>query len=150
MIEVLIAILIFSVGILGIVGLQASAVTASTDAKYRSEASLLANKLIGQMWVSNRSLASLQTNFSGKVAGVADGANYINWAWGSTGSTSAPTSGTVLNILPGAQTNPPIVSLVAAAPGDPLSSTVVTITIFWQLPSETVLHNYITTVEIGG
>ena len=38
LIEALIAILIFSIGILGIVGLQAAAVNQSTDARYRSEA----------------------------------------------------------------------------------------------------------------
>ena len=54
LLEAFIAILIFSMGILAIVGMQASAVKTSADAKYRSEASLLANELIGQMWVSNR------------------------------------------------------------------------------------------------
>lgn len=150
LLEVLIAILIFSVGILGIVGLQASAVTASTDAKYRSEASLLANKLIGQMWVSARSLGALQTNFAGHVSGVSDGTAYIDWAWGSTASQGAPATGTVMQLLPGAQSNPPIVSLAAVSPSDPNTATAVTITISWQLPSETVVHSYVTTVQIGG
>ena len=60
LLEAFIAILIFSMGILAIVGMQASAVKSSADAKYRSEASLLANELIGQMWVSDRTRAASQ------------------------------------------------------------------------------------------
>jgi type IV pilus assembly protein PilV len=43
LLEALIAILIFSFGILGLVGLQANAINLSTDAKYRADAALLAN-----------------------------------------------------------------------------------------------------------
>ncbi len=50
LLEALISILIFSVGILGIVGLQASSIKMSSDAKYRSDASLLANEYLGSMW----------------------------------------------------------------------------------------------------
>lgn len=150
LLEVLIAILIFSIGILGIVGMQASAVAASTDAKYRSEASLLANKLIGQMWVSSRSFSALQTNFTGHVSGLSDGAAYVDWAWGNAASQSAPATGTVMQMLPGAQSNPPVVSVAAVSPSDPLTATAVTITVSWKMPSETVVHNYVTTVQIGG
>lgn len=51
LLEALIGILIFSMGILAIVGLQSSAIKATTDAKYRLDASFLANQIIGQMWV---------------------------------------------------------------------------------------------------
>ena len=50
MLEALISILIFSMGILGIVGLQANSIKMSTDAKYRSQASLLANQYLAAMW----------------------------------------------------------------------------------------------------
>lgn len=49
LLEALIAILIFSFGVLGIVGLQATAINTVQDAKYRSDAALLANELIGEM-----------------------------------------------------------------------------------------------------
>lgn len=74
LLEALIAILIFSIGILAIVGMQSSAVKASSDAKYRSDAALLANELLGQMWVSNHSVASLQANFNSP-----SGANFVAW-----------------------------------------------------------------------
>jgi type IV pilus assembly protein PilV len=50
LLESLIAILIFSLGVLGIVGLQAAMIKNTTDAKFRSEASYIAQQTIGQMW----------------------------------------------------------------------------------------------------
>ena len=50
LIEALIGILIFSIGILALLGMQAVAMSATIDAKYRSEASFLANEVIGVMW----------------------------------------------------------------------------------------------------
>lgn len=51
MIEALIAILIFSLGVLGLVGLQASMTRAQSAGKFRSDASSLASEAIGLMWV---------------------------------------------------------------------------------------------------
>lgn len=64
LIEALIAILIFSIGILGIIGLQASAVKQSTDARYRAEAAYMADQLLGQMWTSQRDVTTLQARFN--------------------------------------------------------------------------------------
>ncbi len=56
--ESLIAILIFSMGILAIVGLQAAMVKSTTDSKVRSEASFIAQQRIGQMWADQANLAN--------------------------------------------------------------------------------------------
>jgi type IV pilus assembly protein PilV len=140
LIEVLIALLIFSVGILGIVGLQASAVMATSDAKYRSEAGLLANELIGKMWVSDRTQATLQTAFASP-----NGTAYLAWL----GSSAA--TGTVLQTLPaaGVQANLPTVTITPVV-STSLPSSLVTITIFWQAPNETSRHNYVVVAQIGG
>ena len=52
LLEVLIALLIFSFGVLGIVGLQANMNIRSTEAKQRAEAAVLADEIIGRMWVA--------------------------------------------------------------------------------------------------
>lgn len=52
LLEVLIALLIFSFGVLGIVGLQANMNIRSTEAKQRAEAAVLANEIIGRMWIA--------------------------------------------------------------------------------------------------
>ncbi len=48
--ESLIAILIFSLGILALVGLQANMLQSTSDAKYRADASYLAQQKLGLMW----------------------------------------------------------------------------------------------------
>jgi type IV pilus assembly protein PilV len=52
LIEVLVSILIFSFGILGMVGLLARATQFSVDAEDRNRASLLANELAAAMWTA--------------------------------------------------------------------------------------------------
>lgn len=58
LIEALIAILIFSIGILAIVGMQGVAIKTVTQSKYRSEAAFLANEVLSQMWADTASLAN--------------------------------------------------------------------------------------------
>ena len=53
LLEAFIAILLFSMGILALVGVQATAVKHAADAKYRAEAAYLANQIIAQMWAEN-------------------------------------------------------------------------------------------------
>jgi type IV pilus assembly protein PilV len=50
LIEVLVAILIFSFGVLGVVGMQARMLQSSTQNGDRSRASLLANEMASTMW----------------------------------------------------------------------------------------------------
>lgn len=57
LLESLIAILIFSFGILGLVGLQAASIKNTTQAKERIDASLVANQRIAEMWVDRANLA---------------------------------------------------------------------------------------------
>jgi type IV pilus assembly protein PilV len=134
LLEAFIAILIFSMGILAIVGMQASAVKTSADAKYRSEASLLANELIGQMWVSNRT--TLQANFQ---SGGATPNAYTTWYAGFNDANAGP------NVLPGSSLYPPTVTV------DPVTG-LVTVQIFWLAPNESTAaapHNYTVVAQIN-
>lgn len=58
LIEVLIAVLVFSLGILAMAGLQANAIRLSTDAQQRAEATYLADQLLARMLVSDRATAA--------------------------------------------------------------------------------------------
>lgn len=75
LIEVLIAILIFSFGILGLVGLQARATQYSVSAEDMNRAALLANEASSMMW--NTGTVSLSASavaaWQAKVASAADG-----------------------------------------------------------------------------
>ncbi|PJC03819.1 MAG: prepilin-type cleavage/methylation domain-containing protein, partial [Gallionellales bacterium CG_4_9_14_0_8_um_filter_55_61] len=50
LLEALIAFLIFAMGLLGVIGLQATAINNTLDARYRSDAAFLANQIIAQIW----------------------------------------------------------------------------------------------------
>ncbi|GAB3776559.1 hypothetical protein GCM10028796_54250 [Ramlibacter monticola] len=118
LLEALIAILIFSVGILGIVGLQATAVKQSTEARYRSEASHLAGQLLGRMWIDNRTPAALQTKYN--TCPTVACAGYFEWAT------------RVSDTLPGATITSATLKPTVEVEDDGL----VTIKIYWRSPSE--------------
>lgn len=109
LIEVMIAILIFALGVLGIVSLQAASVSQISDAKYRSDASFLANQLFATMWVGDRTVATLQNNFNTSKPA------YVTWKNKVTGS------------LPGVASKAP--DVVVSNDG------IVTVTIYWLPPS---------------
>ena len=115
LLEALIAILIFSVGILAIVGMQATAFQDLGEAKYRTEAAFLANRVIAQMWGS-----------AGNSAGTVQ-ANLTPFAYGGSGAVPAVISAwvtTVNSSLPGATSYPPIIKVNA--------DNSVQITVRWQ------------------
>lgn len=58
LLEALIAILIFSVGVLAIVGLQAFMLKNTSDSKYRADASYIAQQRLGAMWADPDNLST--------------------------------------------------------------------------------------------
>lgn len=61
LIEALVALLIFAFGVLGLVGLQATMTKAQSTAKYRADASFLAQQVLGTMWSDSPNLANYAT-----------------------------------------------------------------------------------------
>jgi type IV pilus assembly protein PilV len=124
LLEVLVGILIFSIGIVAMLGMQATAMRATVDAKYRTEASFLANEIIGEMWVDRINLANYQTPATcpaGKPC-----------AWISR----------VQTLLPNATGS--------NAPSIAVSGSAVTITVRWRRPGETADSNHTATATING
>lgn len=170
LLEALIAILIFSIGILAIVALQAVSIKLAGDAKYRSDAALLAEEMLAQMWVSDRTPATLSALFatnadacSAQTAGIAAAATACtacNADVTSAACQSYPTYSTwfgyasdvrlnVTNVrrtLPGTILNPPLV-VVDTTVGTATSGTA-TITVRWQAPNEAVPHSHVVTAQI--
>lgn len=97
LLEALIAVLIFSLTVLAIVGMQAAMITNTTTAKSRADANYIAQKRIGQMWADPANLASYietDTDISpslpnGKrtVALVAPGQYQVTITWQEPGGT---------------------------------------------------------------
>ncbi|WP_230414355.1 PilV family protein [Collimonas silvisoli] len=77
LIEVLAAILIFSFGILGLVGLQASTINNSISAEDRSQAALLADNLVATLWNKSKLVGSSCDLLCAADAGNAT--DYTNW-----------------------------------------------------------------------
>jgi type IV pilus assembly protein PilV len=117
LLEALIAILIFSVGILGLVGLQATAVKQSTDARLRSEAAQLADRLLGQMWADDRATAALQAKYNTCLTDSC--ADYQEWVR------------SVASSLPGVTLASPLRPAVTVD-----NAGIVTISIFWSAPGD--------------
>ena len=115
LLEALVAILIFSIGILAIVGMQASAVRAVTDSRSRSEASFYANQLIAQIWVDAR----YATDYA------FDG--------GTPSARLTPWLNQVKAALPGAETLTPKVTVTNATS----AGADVQVEIYWRTPEET-------------
>ena len=109
LLESLIAMLIFSMGILALVGLQAAMVSNTSDAKYRSVASYLAQQKLGELWADPNHIVA--TNVPVALAELPNGIYSMS---------HAPDSGEVR------------------------------ITITWQAPGDTAVHNVTTNARIKG
>lgn len=53
LVEVMVSLLIFSFGFLGMISMQARAIQISSDAQDRSRAALFANEIVSTMWMQN-------------------------------------------------------------------------------------------------
>jgi type IV pilus assembly protein PilV len=128
LLESLMAILIFSMGILALVALLGASVRDTTSAKYRTDASMLANEIIGQMWTDDKTNAALKNNYNST-----GGAKYVVW------------KDKVTATLPGvsnANANLPTIAID--------DNNVATVTVYWKLPGESISHNYVAIASING
>jgi type IV pilus assembly protein PilV len=125
LIEALIGILIFSIGILALIGMQAAAMRNTTDAKYRSEAGFLASQIVSQMWV--------------------DRGNLANYATAGTPPAFAPRDTwqtRVATLLPGGVG---VIEIVA-----PAANNEVQVTLTWQQPGEVQTRQFQMSNRING
>ncbi len=78
LIEALIGLLIFSMGILALIGMQATAVSQVSDARYRSEASNLADRMIGEIWANNGTVPLSAAAWTAEVGAALPNAAGVN------------------------------------------------------------------------
>lgn len=149
LIEALVAILIFALGIMGMLGVSAVALGAQADAQYRTEAASFTNEIAQTMWVGvNRtSVASIATDLATYSHQPTEDA-----ATPCTFSGSASTNALVTDWatrvrarLPGA-TNVMQQIIVGTGPTD---FNRVTITVCWQTANDNVprRHTLVTLVN---
>jgi type IV pilus assembly protein PilV len=126
LLEALIAILIFSFGILGLIGLLGSSIRITNDARYRSEAANLASAMIADMWTMTA--AQMDTQFG------TSGPKLIAWQDKAKALLPVPAS-----------YEPTVVITDGSSP----ESKSVVVTVFWQLPGESERHQHLMTAQIG-
>ncbi|MGE5386021.1 MAG: type IV pilus modification PilV family protein [Betaproteobacteria bacterium] len=115
MLEVLISILMLALGVLALVGLQASMNVNATESKYRAEASFLANQLVGQMWVDQVNLDKYAVS-----AGTCSQSYTACTNWIAGVANRLPSGGADVTI----------------------NGTAVTISVTWQTPGGGLPHSY--------
>lgn len=143
LLEALVAVVIFSFGLLAMISMQSAAVRSTTDAKYRADASFLANQLVGQMWGT---VAGNLSTFSNGVSSTSTNAATCP-AGGSSASSTAAKSwlDEVGRVLPSADKNRQQIS-VDAATGR------VTVRVCWRDRSSANAgdyHNHVVTAQIN-
>ncbi len=119
LIDALLALLLFSIGMLALLRLLSSALAESANAQYRQQASQLASALVARMWTGDRSLTALQSRF-----GDTQSADYQSWL----AQVQARLPGTALAALE------PVVTIDAQRQ--------VTITLRWQAASDRLPHHW--------
>lgn len=147
MIEALVAILIFSIGILGMISLGTVSVAAQSDAQYRTEAAALANEIASEIVVAvNRetpaTVASTLTPFAHQASGAqcaftgAASAAPAVIAWAS----KVVPGGTTPSRLPGATSAglQILVDTTAAVTG----YNKVQVTLCWQGPNDRAVRHH--------
>lgn len=121
LIEALVAILLFSLGVLALIALQVSSIKNVGEAQYRVEASLLTNSLTAQMRTSPA--ATRATDFASP-----SGTRFLAWA------------NSVTSTLPGSGATPPSV--------DTTNYPTVTVRISWRAINDTGTRQFVTTTTL--
>jgi len=128
LLEALIAILIFSFGVLGLIGLLGSSIRITNDARFRSEAANLASAMIADMWTMT--------------------ATQMDTEFGSSGGKLKDWQDKAKALLPTATATVDLKEKDLKKGLSPESRSVV-VTVSWQMPGETEKHQHLMAAEIG-
>ncbi|HQY47228.1 MAG TPA: hypothetical protein PLK52_08035 [Usitatibacteraceae bacterium] len=132
MLEALIGILIFSLGVLALVAMQAVSVSNVSNARYRTEAAFLANEIISEIWVDRGAGYSNVANYA-VSSGVASYVPAQRWVQ------------KVRTLLPASDTYGPDVAIATPAAG----GRQVTVTLRWKAPDAVAPSNHVAVAFIS-
>lgn len=133
LLDSMIALVIFSVGIVGMVALQAMATTQGGDARYRHAAGFLADDIIARMWVADP--ATLAARFAGQAA--TGGESYVAWMR----EVDCATARLPAQCLPGVKAYPPSIAFDRDG--------LVTVTLQWAAPGDSSPHRYVSIADVS-
>jgi type IV pilus assembly protein PilV len=126
LIEALVAILIFTLGVVALMGLQANSIAQMSAAKYRTDASYLVSQIMGKIWVDqSNAMRYASPGYIGRQG------------WDALVASTLPHgAGTIT-----------VVNVPSPPPGQP--GYLVTVAITWKMPEDTVTHSFGTTEAIN-
>jgi type IV pilus assembly protein PilV len=132
MVEVLVSMVLFGTGVVGLLGFLGTSATLSADSRYRTEAAVLADELFGEMVAAN--ISTLSTNYDASSPRFA--------AWKDRVAGLLPNGNANINFTPGERMD---------GEGNLTGNSFVTLTITWKAPSDTQTdtasgggHKYVT------
>lgn len=128
LIEALVAILIFTLGIVALMGLQANSIVQVGQAKYRTDASYLASQIIGQMWVDQGTPPfPCSVHCAGPNLVSYTSPSYIGrQAWDALVASTLPNGAATIAV----------------------NDNLVTVTITWKQPEDIVTHRNVTVANL--
>lgn len=138
LLEALISIAIFSIAVLGLIGLQSAAIKNAGEARQRAVAAFYANQIIGQMWIDHANVmqfehrsegdpSTAKCSFSGKNSEIGSVTEWVK----AIRSDLNGTADTMQQIAIGV-------------------GNVVKVTLCWKNPEEPVYHWFTTVAQIKG
>jgi type IV pilus assembly protein PilV len=154
LIEALIAILIFSIGILTLVAMQTASIQAQTAAQYRIEAASLADQMTNGIWLNIQRYNSTEARPAGTPVGAVKAASLTDFQHLPTGPKCAFTGAASANqlvtdwvtaatsgaatALPGADATMQQILVDTTAAG----FNRVSVTLCWKAPNDTTPHSH--------
>ncbi len=140
LLEALFAILIFSLGVLALIGFQASAIRASSESRSRSDATLVANQILSDIWtgVPSSTFTTPPTPITAATLNTFVANNLV--AWQNAAKALLPQS---------AVANPVVVSISNGVNDGTNTTQIVDVTIKWQAPGDPSQHNLSVSTQIN-
>ncbi len=147
LIESMVAILLFSMGILALVGMYAAATSRTSDSQYRIEAANYTNRIIGQIWASvDRSSAANLTN---TLLAFEHRAGDGDCAFTGNASAHAAVAQWVADITASGAGLPGADDTMQQILVDTANANRVTVTVCWRAPSDAIAHRHVVVANIN-
>ena len=137
LLEALVSLAVFSIGVLGLIGLQSAAIKNTDEARQRAAAAFYANQIIGSMWADARvNLPTYAHNAAGTGCGSfaaepSANAKVTDWVAAVQDELHGATAASMQQITV-----------------DP--NNLVAVTLCWKNPGETAYHFFTTAAQIQG
>lgn len=140
LVEALVAVVIVSSGLLGLLKLQADSIVRGRDAQYRTQARALVHEIIGVMWTDRANLARYQHRAGGAPCEFSGPrsthVNALNWLAEFTASASG-------RHLPGATPDNQQIVVEAGS-----GSAIVRVRVCWRAPQDARASNVVAVAQI--